>query len=180
MSDLPKRHRYSSLFGRFNGRFGKGRCGLCGSTLPPRRSKWCSDRCVNFIYRLGGYWDYWRYEVYKRDRCAICGAEPKKFESFDQTMRSDYSFWVVDHIIPIAVGGAEFDFTNLQLLCPDCNRTKTARDMGRIAKARRLSSGFSPKVGRIDSFVDPSSDGKDARSARIETQTILPTKRSRP
>lgn len=48
-----------------------------------------------------------------------------------------YKVWVVDHILPIALGGQEFNLENLQLLCPECNAIKTAEDLARIAGARR-------------------------------------------
>jgi len=43
----------------------------------------------------------------------------------------EYS-WRVDHIVPIAEGGAQFDPANLQLLCPECDRRKTSEDLSRI------------------------------------------------
>lgn len=43
----------------------------------------------------------------------------------------------MDHIIPIALGGPEFDEANLQFLCPECNKIKTAKDMKLIALQRR-------------------------------------------
>ncbi len=160
MSQLPQRRRYVSLFGRFEGRFGPRRCGLCGAPLPPRRQKWCSDRCAFFIARLGGEFSYWRMAVYNRDKkCAMCGMEPKTWEAYDGTIRPDFSLWVVDHIVPIAVGGAEFDLTNLQILCPGCNKRKTAKDIRVIAKARKLSSAFSEKTGRLDAFEDNRKSG---------------------
>jgi 5-methylcytosine-specific restriction endonuclease McrA len=45
---------------------------------------------------------------------------------------------VMDHIIPISIGGAEFDENNVQLLCRDCNKVKTREDAKQIAKARRV------------------------------------------
>lgn len=46
--------------------------------------------------------------------------------------------FVADHIIPIALGGAEFDLNNIQLLCEVCNREKTKKDQAEIAKRRKL------------------------------------------
>lgn len=34
----------------------------------------------------------------------------------------------VDHIVPVAQGGASFDRSNLQGLCPRCHARKTARE----------------------------------------------------
>ena len=148
---IPVRKRYSSRYDRFEGRFGPHRCGLCGAPLPPRRQKWCSKQCVDFIARLGYDWNVTRGTVIKRDKwtCRHCGRRDKKLTP--KVVRTDVDYiwegkpvyktiglpWVVDHIVPIALGGAEFDLTNLQLLCPDCNAEKTAQDHVEIAARRQ-------------------------------------------
>jgi len=43
-----------------------------------------------------------------------------------------------DHIIPIAAGGTN-DPTNLQILCADCHRTKTAQDVTNIREYKKYS-----------------------------------------
>ena len=43
----------------------------------------------------------------------------------------------VDHIRPIALGGDEYDEENLQVLCRDCHKQKTAVDAKDIAARRR-------------------------------------------
>lgn len=50
--------------------------------------------------------------------------------------------FIADHIIPIAIGGAEFDLENIQNLCEVCNRKKTRRDAARIANMRKYGIGF--------------------------------------
>lgn len=35
---------------------------------------------------------------------------------------------VVDHIIPIKQGGAEYELSNLQALCHSCHNSKTAKE----------------------------------------------------
>lgn len=42
-----------------------------------------------------------------------------------------------DHIIPIALGGNEFDLENLQTLCHRCHNAKTAREASQFALARK-------------------------------------------
>lgn len=42
-----------------------------------------------------------------------------------------------DHVIPLAMGGDD-DLPNLQPLCRNCHRSKTATDKGHIAKAARM------------------------------------------
>lgn len=37
---------------------------------------------------------------------------------------------VADHIVPLAMGGAESDPSNLQSLCPDCHDAKTRAEFG--------------------------------------------------
>jgi 5-methylcytosine-specific restriction endonuclease McrA len=57
--------------------------------------------------------------------CALCLKRHRKSEL------------ILDHRIPIALGGAEFDESNLQIICIACNREKNRQDQARIAEARR-------------------------------------------
>ena len=59
-------------------------------------------------------WQRVRRVIYERDGgiCMKCGK---------QVSKEDYH---VDHIIPIAAGGAEWDLNNLELSCPECNLKK--------------------------------------------------------
>ena len=43
-----------------------------------------------------------------------------------------------DHIVPLASGGSN-DISNIQLLCPPCNRSKGARSMDQFLKTRSLN-----------------------------------------
>lgn len=55
----------------------RGRCSWCGTTdLPPRRSSWCSDKCVE-EYRKRSDPGYIRFLVKQRDKgiCALCGCD---------------------------------------------------------------------------------------------------------
>jgi 5-methylcytosine-specific restriction endonuclease McrA len=45
--------------------------------------------------------------------------------------------YVLDHIRPIAMGGDQWARDNLQVLCERCNKIKTARDMGKIARWKK-------------------------------------------
>jgi hypothetical protein len=61
-------------------------------------------------------------------RCYICGATNGPFD--------------IEHPIPLALGGSDRD-EDLRLVCAlsgpnPCHRDKTAADLGRIAKAKRL------------------------------------------
>ncbi len=58
----------------------------------------------------------------------------------------DDTKWVVDHKLPIAMGGPEFDLDNLQLLCDRCNKAKTAEDLGWIARYKKAREYERPRV----------------------------------
>ena len=45
--------------------------------------------------------------------------------------------FIVDHISPLWISGNDDD-DNLWTLCEACNKIKTARDMGTIAKSKRI------------------------------------------
>lgn len=50
-----------------------------------------------------------------------------------------------DHIIPISIGGAQWDSHNIQTLCLECNKTKTRYDAKIIAEYRRKEKGIKEK-----------------------------------
>lgn len=52
-----------------------------------------------------------------------------------------------DHILPLELGG-KHALENIQLLCRECHRVKTALDIKRIAKARRLRRDADPTTRR--------------------------------
>ena len=63
-----------------------------------------------------------------------------RFEGEGENYRAimiDSSQVVGDHIIPIAIGGEEFDIDNVQTLCKSCNKIKTKKDHGDIAIYRK-------------------------------------------
>lgn len=51
--------------------------------------------------------------------------------------KTDSSNLIGDHIIPIALGGDEWDIDNVQTLCIDCDKVKTRKDQADIGKLRR-------------------------------------------
>ena len=55
----------------------------------------------------------------------------------DHALIVDNSGLILDHIKPIALGGAEFDRANLQILCASCNKAKTSSDIAEIARTQR-------------------------------------------
>ena len=68
-------------------------------------------------------------------KCAHCKREiPTSSATKDPDTSHHY---VMDHIRPIAIEGAQWARDNLQVLCIRCNKLKTARDMGKIAQWKR-------------------------------------------
>lgn len=63
--------------------------------------------------------NYFRSAVFSRDNytCQVCGA------TFSGHQLS------ADHIVPIYVGGNEWDLANLQTLCRGCHSIKTREDL---------------------------------------------------
>ena len=110
-------------------------CVMCG--LPKsewkRRTDWrcCSVKCTKKLYDKTTYWQDLRIKIFKRDgwKCVKCDKIDKEKSGF---------FFVADHIIPISIGGDEWDIDNIQTLCIRCNKIKTARDHKDIAKQRRI------------------------------------------
>jgi 5-methylcytosine-specific restriction endonuclease McrA len=126
-------------------------------------TKCTSEYTKNFLYLS---WQDLRMKALRRDdfTCKICGLRPTKekfkFE-YDQNYNPiqikqwhhglkdsdlykghfetvvDDSKLVGDHIMPIAIGGDEWDINNVQTLCVKCNKVKTRKDMKNIAIARR-------------------------------------------
>ena len=66
-------------------------------------------------------WKRVRRAAIERDgyRCRACGKAAGRFE--------------VDHLVPIAAGGAPFDLENCQTLCRPCHFDKTTLDRGGIS-----------------------------------------------
>lgn len=129
---------------KYRGRYGKGRCGYCGKKVSGRRRLWCSDECTTAIHSQGKYWASLRRKFIRLHlECAACHQSLPVGQS---------SYWIVDHIIPIAIGGEEFDEANLQVLCPECNKVKTAKDMKQIALQRRNEKELDRYLADITEF----------------------------
>jgi 5-methylcytosine-specific restriction endonuclease McrA len=126
-------------------RIARGVCPICEKARDqwPRKhhGKFCTHECrIEYLKRTLTSWEWIRYEVAEAAgyTCAACGRDCRNRRvpwKYDGT---------VDHIVPIALGGGEFDRANLQLLCTDCDRTKTRNDMARIAERRRWNKCVGP------------------------------------
>lgn len=147
-------------------RIEKGCCPSCGKPKSEwkRRKDWrcCSAKCTDEYW--GKYvevngWQDLRKQCFKRDNftCKMCGKQPttetmypdfkehliksqRPYDQYGSTIYTivDTSKLIADHIVPIAVGGEQWDIENIQTLCEDCNKIKTRGDMGVIAEARRI------------------------------------------
>lgn len=119
-------------------------CPACGKPKSEwtRRTDWmcCSKECSDKFYKEEQSiqsWEITKKQAFKRDNytCVWCGKR-YTLKIYGEEI-ADTSKLIGDHIIPIAVGGAEFDINNVQTLCIDCNKIKTKRDAQRIAKFRK-------------------------------------------
>lgn len=132
-------------------------CALPKEQWGRRNKRWscCSTNCTSSFkekYLILGWQDL-RLRAFKRDRyrCVKCAVQPLEIiqrldpitNKWDGTMipsnTPDPTHLIGDHIIPIALGGDEWDINNVQTLCQECNKEKTRIDAGRIAVERRVS-----------------------------------------
>lgn len=104
-------------------------CVNCGKIITKKRQrKYCDVDCYR-EFEEKNYHSALRLRLMAESKftCQKCGRQPES--------RNDL---ILDHIKPIALGSAEFDKENLQILCIPCNKIKTAKDMKAIADYRRL------------------------------------------
>ena len=120
-----------------------GCCPICG--LPKkdwkRRKDWtcCSVDCSKkYQEECWLVWQYWKLKAFERDKyaCVKCGEKPICKNCFGEIV-PDNSKLIGDHIVPIAIGGEEYELDNVQTLCIKCNKIKTKEDIKKIALYRR-------------------------------------------
>ena len=124
-------------------RIKNGQCPLCCKP----KSEWkrttkyrcCSKECTQRFYNtmlVCTSWNDLRAKVLQRDEyvCQKCGLG-SKMDNY-----GSYHNLVADHIIPIAVGGQQWSFDNLQTLCVSCHKEKTKKDIKKISIIRRVSA----------------------------------------
>jgi 5-methylcytosine-specific restriction endonuclease McrA len=92
-----------------------------------------------------------------------CGEKPICKNCFGEIV-PDNSKLIGDHIIPIAIGGEEYDLENVQTLCIKCNKIKTKEDIKKIALYRRQ-----------DKHQSKLNDGNDGIPPKPKDLGILPT-----
>ena len=117
MADRKGVSNYTRFPYRFDESTGYPLCRMCGKVLNDKRRTFCSPVCVRDFKMLTD-WKRVRRVIYERDGgiCMKCG-QPVTRENFH-----------VDHIIPISKGGDEWDLSNLELSCPQCNLKKGDKD----------------------------------------------------
>lgn len=143
-------------------RFENNQCPNCG--LP--ESEWkrrtdytcCSKKCTDEYYSsfmVITSWSDLRYKVLQRDNytCKKCGRK-RPTSTYDGIEFDDDSQLIADHIIPIAIGGEQWNPDNIQTLCLECNKIKTKNDMADIAKARKRFYD-SKKNKKLLDFINP-------------------------
>lgn len=124
-------------------RITENKCPACGKHKDhwTRRKDWrcCSYECTTkFTNEMIIYgWSDLRLKAFERDNftCVKCGKRPVRW---DNKNRPEPSALIGDHIIPIALGGKEWDINNVQTLCIACDKIKTKRDIGDIVRARAV------------------------------------------
>ena len=101
-----------------------------------RRTSFCSPTCKREYINKFTWWYDLRLKCFERDlwHCRKCGEEV-----FDIQYHPDPKppeGWYIhpdkaaecDHVLPIFLGGADLDLANLQTLCRDCHKKKSAEE----------------------------------------------------
>ena len=120
-------------------RISKDCCPACGKSrdcwdsIRKNHFEWkcCCSACTSRYYRdfvTINDWSVVKKEAFKRDNYTCNGCNCK--ESKDLGIEGD-------HIVPVAVGGPEFDLDNIQTLCIPCHKIKTKKDHKIISAYRK-------------------------------------------
>lgn len=120
----------------------QGQCRWCGEEILKtdgsvnRRARW-HPQCVR-EYKLIHWPKETRKEVYRRDKgiCRSCGKK---------CARKYRDVWHLDHIKPLIEAQGDLEYwkmDNLQTLCQDCHKLKTATEASARAQVRKgIESG---------------------------------------
>jgi hypothetical protein len=116
--------------------YAQRKCAYCEALLSDRRKIFCDYRCRRIFNRKFSYfvvtWRQVRYRTLRRDHwsCVKCGRRARE----------------VDHIIPLALGGSEFEVANCQSLCRACHIKKTVGEIRNRAAKRAIREGMEVPV----------------------------------
>ena len=133
-----------------------GRCVWCEIGLSGRRTRWCSEQCLqsamDFCYPQTPAAKMRRLIFDQSFACKICGTSFEeeircmilsKFERANRHYKTGDKpnlvslhhigfntgdIWQTDHITPIFKGGAGIDPSNLQVVCAECHLDKTIKE----------------------------------------------------
>ena len=137
----------------------KGHCTWCDKPVPTGSRVYCSAACSDEVY-VRCHPSTARYLVRKRDKkiCVACGLDTKTLargKHKDKTRDEyramvgelgfpifpwgRYSFWDMDHVIPVTEGGGMCGLEGLQTLCVPCHKKETKELAGRRAQERKIT-----------------------------------------
>jgi 5-methylcytosine-specific restriction endonuclease McrA len=138
----PREHRRYSNTPEEKERLARHACPVCGrerSAFPDAGDAICCGPSCSAAYWSNEHptvGEMRRLVLLEQEgKCARCHTEIPVFRAAGGGRPADP--FVLDHIRPLAMGGDQWDTRNLQVLCARCNRIKTARDMGAIARWKR-------------------------------------------
>jgi len=151
MIKMTERQQYIRIYSKIaEKRIENNECPVCGKpkTEWNRRTDWrcCSKECTEKFYDEHDkslHWSWVRSRVFKKDNytCAMCGERfviIAKHPDYKGEEFADTAKLVCDHIKPLAMDGEMWDMENLQTLCIECNKKKTAFDQAIIAKYKKI------------------------------------------
>ena len=111
-------------------------CRLCGLNILKKNRKWHTSCWKALEPDTASGWSLMCDEVYSRDKytCKLCSKDVRDFKKARSVRRRPYS---VDHIKALCLGGLH-KVENLQLLCIDCHKEKSKKDVKKLAMMRKL------------------------------------------
>ena len=137
----------------------KGYCTWCDKLLPKGKRAYCSSACSDEVY-VRCHPGSARHFVRLRDKkvCAACGFDTKTLTQWKHKDKTPaeykamveelgfpnrpwgrYSFWDMDHVIPVTEGGGMCGLEGLQTLCVPCHKAETKELAGRRAQERKIA-----------------------------------------
>ncbi len=88
----------------------------------------CSDECSHKWWTTHDWATLRLVFLFEHKDNLVCNECKKKIELSEFGIGFTWGLLQVDHIIPIWMGGAEFDKSNLQILCMECANKKNKKD----------------------------------------------------